>query len=585
METVITPKKPFLDKIKETFEELDAFGQPISFFYNGKEKYKTLFGASLTVLAYIFVLLLSLTIIKAALYKDDIQFNSAPIYLSDPGHLPLTTQAFHLSILIDDPTHSFDNSMLGIRIRWANYTRFPNGTLIREKKSIPMRLCTIEDYAEYPKEFELYRLNAALCAVPTEIPLAGDFLSDTFQFLEVLAEECDQSIHGISGITCAPKDDRDLYFSKNKVKLQIFFKNYNVNPSNLDKPFHDFIDNIFYVINQGQLAKSVDILLKEVELTSYENFINSEKDIVRNTYTHDAAGEAQIYVNMKDPNEYLSVQFRKSYVKLSYTRSLTKLVDLIAHFGGIWGILYSLGSLAASTHNNLEYQKSIADRMFWFSKENQSTKKTSAPYKITPQKKSNGSDPESHENLDLISQGIIRKQTIFKSVMSYIFSKLFCFTRDSEKAKIAQQTEGLELAKKKIDIMYIVKKLEEFEKMKYVLFDKNQIALFDYIPPPIVKTMEVQIQNKKTRMSQLMNTMKHYDPKNELMEKYKTPESILRLYEIYREAKTGNEVSRKLVEMLGYKALIIFRFLDHSKPSNATRKTKQLLGIRRALRY
>jgi hypothetical protein len=38
----------------------------------------------------------------------------------------------------------------------------------------------------------------------------------------------------------------------------------------------------------------------------------------------------------------------------------------------------------------------------------------------------------------------------------------------------------------KLDIVFIIKKLIEIDKLKRVLLDENQIKLFDYIPKPTV---------------------------------------------------------------------------------------------------
>jgi len=592
-------KTPIIEKLKEQFKNIDAFGQPITFFYEGEDQFKSYFGASLTLVVLVLVLFLSMTIIKAAIWQTDVSFNSDALYMSEPGTLKMTTQDFHIALLIDDVNHNFDNSMVGLRMRWANYTRLPDGTLLRPKITIPLRYCRSEDFAEFPDAFVAYRLGSALCPEPADIPLSGTFLSDVFQFIEILAEECDDSIHAVSSIKCAPETDRTNYFSKNKVKVQIYFKNYNVVPSNIDKPFQPYMDNLFYVINQGTLAKSVDVFIQPSELKSQENFFISEKEKTQSRYAVDKAAQDQVYTPTKDPLEYLSVQMRISQMQLLYSRQLTGIADIAAYFGGIWGMLYGLSSIFAAAHNNIGYQKSLADKIFRFDsyikgndpkRHNSKDKDAEKSKKKLPNVKNaknlrssvQSSDMENPAD-DLLSRGVIKEQAAFSSIFHYFLVKMCCIRRKKDKLKLKQQEEGLELAKKKINVLYIIKKLEEFEKLKYVLLDEKQRALFDYIPQPLLTAKEVEDEKRKKTESELLHTTKYYDPSNELRDKYRTPESIRYLYEVYRASRSGDPLSRKLVDMLGYRVLAIFKFMDTaSKSDSHETKIKRLKGVRRA---
>lgn len=44
---------------------------------------------------------------------------------------------------------------------------------------------------------------------------------------------------------------------------------------------------------------------------------------------------------------------------------------------------------------------------------------------------------------------------------------------------------------KSLDILYIIKKLHEIDKLKMILLTKSQIKLFDYLPKPTI-TAEAQ---------------------------------------------------------------------------------------------
>lgn len=41
---------------------------------------------------------------------------------------------------------------------------------------------------------------------------------------------------------------------------------------------------------------------------------------------------------------------------------------------------------------------------------------------------------------------------------------------------------------KSFDILYVIKKLHEIDKLKMILLNKDQIKLFDYLPKPTIST-------------------------------------------------------------------------------------------------
>jgi len=125
--------------------------------------------------------------------------------------------------------------------------------------------------------------------------------------------------------------------------------------------------------------------------------------------------------------------------------------------------------------------------------------------------------------------------------------------------------EGLDLARKKMNIMRIVRVVQEFEKLKHILLDAKQRALFDYIPPPILKYSKGGSNGEKrqSRDSILVSASKEFDPNSEIQDKYQDVDSMTQLYEHYRNVKLKNDpLNQKLVNMLGYRLLSIFRHID-----------------------
>lgn len=77
----------------------------------------------------------------------------------------------------------------------------------------------------------------------------------------------------------------------------------------------------------------------------------------------------------------------------------------------------------------------------------------------------------------------------------------------------------------------MVKKIQEFEKFKYLFLNQQQLTLFDYIPPPVVKEHAPAKRSSKElegdeKLSVLKSALKAHDPKNEMAHKYKDHESL-----------------------------------------------------------
>lgn len=98
---------------------------------------------------------------------------------------------------------------------------------------------------------------------------------------------------------------------------------------------------------------------------------------------------------------------------------------------------------------------------------------------------------------------------------------------------------GNEILNDYLDISYISHKLEEFEKIKFILFNEDQLALFHFISNTVLSL------NNMTDFSSKMNKYKAL---------IKNKETLVKLVSEYKEKLKSNmlisEVDGKLVELL-----------------------------------
>ncbi len=143
--------------------------------------------------------------------------------------------------------------------------------------------------------------------------------------------------------------------------------------------------------------------------------------------------------------------------------------------------------------------------------------------------------------------------------------------------------KALKKINKDLDIVQILKKMKEIDKLKELLFDPNQRILFEFFPKPIIRR-KCRAPDKKKKIIHLNNLEKgnnlwrfsKHMLQNEYLKKLvsKTDSRLEVELEIYMEvfkaylqitnSKTGidGKINDKLVSSLGVNILNLFRESD-----------------------
>ncbi|KAL4473782.1 hypothetical protein ABPG74_022646 [Tetrahymena malaccensis] len=133
-----------------------------------------------------------------------------------------------------------------------------------------------------------------------------------------------------------------------------------------------------------------------------------------------------------------------------------------------------------------------------------SSKKQSTEKKLVVQQQIDKNPIQVNKKLNQIQQKVEQmtektskntNQSVSYSFQDY-FKNIFCFkkTLNDQKSQLVQK--GVNQVKKQLDVIFLINKLQEIDKLKQVLLDKDQIKLFDSIP-------------KKTTLIANQNQIKH----------------------------------------------------------------------------
>jgi len=547
------------------YKLIDVFGEPSHLYYDGETLYRTGIGATITLILVAVLLAISISEIKLTFGKDLRSLSMETVYNAEPGVLDLNTENFRVAVKLSDETHDFSNSKIGIRLRWANFTRDNEGVLVnRPKVSVPLKPCVPGDFARFPKDYNGFGLGQALCADKFNYPLQGVFLSQTFQFLEVGIEKCDNVTHGPNGITCDTEENIEEYFKTNKVRAEIYFISNNLDSKDLNEPFKPYVRQITYTINPKGAVHSSDIFLRETELLSHQSLWGSGKS-EWSTFTFDDEVNDQMYFSQKDETSYITVQFRKSNFKINYQRDVRNILTMFAYIGGIWAVLYKACKAFARYLNRLGYEKAVADAIYTFENVEHEIDKNFQKKKVENIECSSPTDSKESRIEGILSKAALVRVKIYENLTSYFKDKILHVVADDEKKrKIIQQDKGIVLARARMDVKFITRKLQEFEKLKYLLLNEKQRALFDYLPPPVIPVPEkVRLTSSGSVKKEdlIVREVEEFKGAN-LVDNYDSAEQLRKLYEIYKEIKNEQGISQKLISMLGKKAISLFKSVD-----------------------
>jgi hypothetical protein len=125
--------------------------------------------------------------------------------------------------------------------------------------------------------------------------------------------------------------------------------------------------------------------------------------------------------------------------------------------------------------------------------------------------------------------------------LRYLCRKLCC-SKKTDKEKLIEKAE--EAFINELDVVHIVRKLQEIENLKLLMLEKDQMVLFNYITKPVI-TEKKEMRESTIVRRKLMNAS--YDQ-----------ESVIMAYKNCKEEEK-NIISMKLVEFLDKK------WLKHSK--------------------
>ncbi|EWS76751.1 transmembrane protein, putative (macronuclear) [Tetrahymena thermophila SB210] len=529
-------------KSNSLFEAFDIFGAHIHIKYNKKTAFNTRFGGIITFCLSGILIMYIVNIINVYISHSQVQVIQEIQNLPNSNQFNLTVNNFSFMVGITDVnfTQFIDESVYTLTIKQFTQQRILNqntGTYdkTQEYRLIKLQRCTTEHFKiQQTNDFFLQQdYNNFYClSLDEQLQLQGIFNSQIFQQIEIEVSSC-------QGNNCA--DPQYISSKLNNCYLQIYFVDKNVVTTDLKNPFHPIGRSVFYIAGKD-FSKTINLYFAQNQMSSDKGIVFEDiKTKVELTYSIDREQVVQKYGNRLfllqislDPNR-----------EILYSRKYLTFSQVLSQIGGIYNILFALGCFICRPYSQLQYKRSLINQLFGFQyslPEEQSDQIGNNKEKILKEQNLDqntdlnnynvgGNQTQLQQkriNLDIDSQNCSNNQILYSKntqsqknqnlnvilkqqkestnkdeknlkkffeqtfeemkTKSFDYLKYYLGFIICKKAKSSYAIEyGMQKLYKHIDIVQIINKLIEFEKLKRLLLNENQLKLFDYIPKPIIK--------------------------------------------------------------------------------------------------
>ncbi|CAD8073451.1 unnamed protein product [Paramecium sonneborni] len=329
---------------------------------------------------------------------------------------------------------------------------------------------------------------------------------------------------------CQSRDEIKKQLEQNYFSFQI--SSYVVDVKNYNYPFFSKVEDTFTTIS-SKIFKEISFYMQPLTVFTDLGFFNEDYE-VQNTLRYKRHTEM---IDLNESDLIMNVVIRLDQIEQQYYRHYTKIQIIISQMGGLWQVFFTVAFLIQKPVNMLSYYVKILNSLFEFEQEKninatknqrneypnpetleqefstrqqqQFTKELTFQNKKKPLQRlqsikrkkkqmeaidSLALDPQSKEDTkkQLVQAMSFSIKQYFLSISKKLKMKwtdyfyfINCFVK-SKNYKSLQIQYSFNKIIKQMDILYILKKLQEIDKLKMILLTESQIKIFDYLQKPTI---------------------------------------------------------------------------------------------------
>ncbi|CAD8180222.1 unnamed protein product [Paramecium octaurelia] len=543
-------------KTLKSLKKIDIFSQPVQLLIKQEEGHKTLFGACLTLGLVVFFFYLF-------------------VFHSQPDQYKYIEQNFTLTFAFQSPDYTtyIDESVYVVEAKVrSKTTKIVDNQKVEEwtSQDLPITSCSQEIIRQVELEEYFSHLN-----LPTnycidwnrvkEINLEGSFDAKNFTFVELQFKMCNNQTK--QSKECRSRDEIKQLLEQNYFSLQM--SSYVIDVKNEEEPYFSKGEDIFTTIS-SKIFKEITFYLEPITIFTDLGLISEDYQVQKSL-------RYKRHTEMIDLNEsdlIMNVLIRLDQIEKQYYRSYTKIQFILSQMGGLWQVFFTLAFFIQKPINLVSYYVRIMNSLFQFEQENRKeitmelqeqianipeeelmTRKqqqSSRQEQLVTQNKNRAfqrlqsirvkkkqievidsmavdakQKEEARQQLTKAISLSIKQyfQTISKKLrMKWTDYKYFIhYFVNSDNYKSLQIEYSVEKVIQQINILYIMKKLQEIDKLKMILLTESQIKVFDYLQKPTIPLdpKSKQFNNSESYYSILKPIKSDYERATEAQNAFK----------------------------------------------------------------
>ncbi|CAD8160381.1 unnamed protein product [Paramecium octaurelia] len=501
--------KIFLQGIKQ----FDLFAQPLQLLVDKKEYHQTLYGSFLTLLLLALFSNLFYQKLVTLFDKSNPSSLSSEIYHSQPELYNLTPFNFTMTMAFQNSTYNtyIDESIYVVNaylvkkiVKESNGSKFD----VFEKQVLPLVECNqnLIQQNELKEYFSHLDLPTNYCIDWNQIPniqIQGTFDAPQFQFIIMQINTCTEQTK--KNKPCKSQKEIEEKLRQNYFSFQISSQTTNL--KNPNSPYQPKGQDLFTTISNN-IYKEISVYLEPLTTITDVGLIQTDLEYEKTL----RYGRHTEMLDLSQSDLIMSVIIRLDTTEYVDYRTYPKIQEILAELGGLWQVLFSLFYIISKPINKISLLLQLINSLYEFQdiqqqEEDSSLTKNEKPRsplqrqieqvqiyneQIATNKtqsiKDNirkNQDPKDKSFKTILQTYVLYIQkTLFRKNKKYEFGYLNAFqalrcivTKDDE--NILKFREAHQEINSQLNIFNILKRLQDVEKLKHILFNENQLLLFD----------------------------------------------------------------------------------------------------------
>ncbi|CAK64211.1 unnamed protein product (macronuclear) [Paramecium tetraurelia] len=543
--------------MKKLGRKLDFFQSPVELMIHKKKSHQSLFGTSMTILMFTCVLMYIINKFVQLGQRKEFQTLYSEVYYEEIPVFPLYSKNFTLQFAFqtENQKNYIDETIYQVNAVMVNRAQVINDqkpSVSSTRTKIPLSKCAkigipyedLEDQLDDVDSENTYCLDWNNIS---NLSLIGTPEQENYTYIYISFQQCVNDTQNINSTVCKSKEEIQQKLHRNYILFQL--SSYNIDLRNYLKPNVPKVEEIQTTIS-SQVMKDITLFMQPITTLTEEGLLN---ELVRRDSTIRYL-KTQEVIDFNSEEALASVLIRLANTENISYRIYPKLQDILAQAGGLWEVLMLVFTILVKPIQSLSYKLDVINNLFNFegqklsndedgSKQilkrltiiqdgvqthendpsnmiNQQKSKTSIRFprgRLTHKttklengnfgwaEKSSQIVTNSPENDKLIQKGIryalrklfnIATLKLRLSPLDYI-KYLKC---GKKVGKFKQLHYSINKLEKCLDILFIIDKLQEIDKLKMILLSKQQVQLFDFLPKPLISLNPSNLQYNESQM-------------------------------------------------------------------------------------